>query len=147
MLSESMRGVVAQTLLKKIGGGRIAALEILLHTNAVANLIREGKTFQLTSIMQTAKAQGMVLLNDALLSLVKKGLVEPAEALFKAVDKSGLLSLFRGNDIPLPGEAKSEAGAHGPATAGTPGGLGAKGAAAGTAPGAGAPQLAGSGRR
>lgn len=87
MLSESLKGVVSQTLCKKIGGGRAAALEILLVTKAVSNLIREGKTFQIPSIMQTARTSGMRLMNDALLDLVKKGLVEPDEALAKAVDK------------------------------------------------------------
>src|SRR5262245_64830894 len=55
MLSESLKGVVAQTLLKRKGGGRVAALEILVVTPAVSNLIREGKTFQIPSLMQTGK--------------------------------------------------------------------------------------------
>jgi twitching motility protein PilT len=99
MLADSLRAVVAQTLLKRIGGGRIAALEVLLSNPAVANLIRDGKTFQLPSILQTSKAQGMVLLNDALLELVKRGLVEPREAYMKAVDKNGLLSTFKSHGI------------------------------------------------
>src|SRR5215213_5760578 len=89
MLSESLKGVIAQTLCRKIGGGRVAALEILIATQAVSNLIREGKTFQIPSIMQVNKANGMVSLNDALLELVTKKLVEPAEAYAKAVDKGG----------------------------------------------------------
>ncbi|MBK9090172.1 MAG: PilT/PilU family type 4a pilus ATPase [Holophagales bacterium] len=104
MLADSLKGVVAQTLCKKIGGGRVAALEVLLTNNAVANLIRDGKTFQLPSVLQTSKAQGMVLLNDSLLDLVKKGLVEPREAYLKAVDKAGLLGSFRSNNIALPTE-------------------------------------------
>jgi twitching motility protein PilT len=95
MLSDSLRAVIAQTLLKKIGGGRVAAYEILISTPAVANLIREGKTFQIASAMQTGKAVGMVLLNDALLGLVEKKLVEPREAYLKAVDKEALLARFR----------------------------------------------------
>jgi len=102
MLADSLKGVVAQTLCKRIGGGRIAALEILLTNNAVANLIRDGKTFQLPSILQTSKAQGMRLLNDSLVDLVKRGLVEPREAYMKAVDKAGLLGAFRSNDIAIP---------------------------------------------
>ena len=70
MLSESLRGVIAQTLCKKIGGGRVAAREILLSIPAVSNLIREGKTFQIPSIMQTNRKAGMVTLNDALIELV-----------------------------------------------------------------------------
>ena len=108
MLAESLKAVVAQTLLKKIGGGRVAALEILLTNNAVANLIRDGKTFQLPSILQTSKAQGMRLLNDSLLDLVKKGVVEPREAYLKAVDKTGLLGAFRTNNIALPTETAPE---------------------------------------
>ena len=66
MLSESLKGVIAQTLLKKIGGGRVAAHEIMLSIAAVANLIREGKTFQLPSVIQTNKRLGMITLNDSL---------------------------------------------------------------------------------
>ena len=101
MLSESLKGVVTQVLCKKIGGGRVAAMEILLVSSSVANLIREGKTFQIPSVMQTAKGVGMTTLNDSLLDLVKKGLVEPAEALGKAVAKNELKQLFERNDIVL----------------------------------------------
>src|SRR4051795_11128642 len=89
MLSESLRGVIAQTLCRKIGGGRVAALEVLIATQAVSNLIREGKTFQIPSIMQVNKAHGMVTLNDALMDLVAKKVVAPEEAYAKAVDKGG----------------------------------------------------------
>jgi twitching motility protein PilT len=95
MLSESLKGVIAQTLCKKIGGGRVAALEVLIATGAVSNLIREGKTFQLPSMMQVGKAQGMVSLNDALMELVTKKLVEPQEAYTKAVDKTNFESLLK----------------------------------------------------
>ena len=95
MLAESLRGVIAQTLCKKIGGGRIAALEVLIVTSAVSNLIREAKTFQLPSIMQVGKAQGMVTLNDSLMNLVTKKLVAPEEAYAKAVDKSGFEGLLK----------------------------------------------------
>jgi twitching motility protein PilT len=95
MLSESLKGVIAQTLCKKIGGGRVAALEVLIATGAVSNLIREGKTFQLPSMMQVGKAQGMVSLNDALMDLVTRKLVEPQEAYTKAVDKANFESLLK----------------------------------------------------
>lgn len=91
MLSESLKGVIAQTLCKKIGGGRVAALEILIVTTATSNLIREGKTFQIPSIMQTSKGEGMCLLNDSLAAHIKKGDVDPKEAYIKAVDKKGFL--------------------------------------------------------
>jgi twitching motility protein PilT len=87
MLSESLKAVITQVLCKKIGGGRIAAMEVLMVQSGVANLIREGKTFQIPSIMQTGKAQGNVNMSDALLELVKKKLVEPREAYAKAVAK------------------------------------------------------------
>jgi twitching motility protein PilT len=87
MLSESLRGVIAQVLLKKIGGGRIAAFEILIANSAVANLIREGKTYQLQSVMQTGKNLGMQTMNEHILQHVKNGLVEPEEAFMKSNDK------------------------------------------------------------
>jgi twitching motility protein PilT len=95
MLSESLRGVIAQTLCRKIGGGRVAALEVLIATQAISNLIRESKTFQIPSIMQVSKAVGMASLNDALLDLVNKKLVAPEEALAKAVDKGGFESMVK----------------------------------------------------
>lgn len=95
MLSESLKGVIAQTLLPKKGGGRIAALEVLIVTPAISNLIREGKTFQIPSAMQTGKAHGMVVLNDALFALVQNGLVEPRDAYIKAVDKTGFETLLK----------------------------------------------------
>ncbi len=94
MLSESLKGVIAQTLLPKKGGGRVAALEVLIITPAISNLIREGKTFQIPSAMQTGKNHGMVMLNDALFEHVKNGLVEPMDAYIKAVDKTGFEQLL-----------------------------------------------------
>jgi twitching motility protein PilT len=90
MLSESLKGVISQTLCKKIGGGRVAALEILIVTSAVSNLIREGKTFQIQSMMQVGKAIGMVTLNDALMDLITKKLITPEEGYLKAIDKPGM---------------------------------------------------------
>ncbi|WP_275439569.1 type IV pilus twitching motility protein PilT [Archangium violaceum] len=88
MLSESLKGVISQMLVKKIGGGRVPAQEVLLCTSSVANLIREGKTFQIPSIMQTSRGIGMQTLNDALLDLVKKKLCEPNDAYIKAIAKA-----------------------------------------------------------
>ena len=88
MLSESLKGVICQQLLKTADGkGRVAALEIMLGTPAIANLIREGKTFQIPSIMQTAKRDGMQLLDQHLLDLLKTKTVNPEEAYRCAVDK------------------------------------------------------------
>jgi len=101
MLSESLKGVISQVLCKKIGGGRVAAREILLSTPSVSNLIREGKTFQLPSVLQTSRRLGMVTMNDALIELVDSNKVEPQEAYLKATDKTGILHMLkqRGKDI------------------------------------------------
>jgi twitching motility protein PilT len=95
MLSESLRGVIAQTLCKKIGGGRVAAREVLLSIPAVSNLIREGKTFQIPSIMQTNRKSGMITLNDALIELVDAKMVEPKEAYMKSVEKQGFAAALK----------------------------------------------------
>jgi twitching motility protein PilT len=95
MLSESLRGVIAQILCRKIGGGRVAAREVLLSIPAISNLIREGKTFQIPSIMQTNRKTGMVTLNDALIDLVEARLVEPKEAYLKSVEKSGFAAMLK----------------------------------------------------
>jgi twitching motility protein PilT len=94
MLSETLKGVIAQTLCRKRGGGRVAAFEVLMVNTAVANLIREGKTFQIPSLMQTQRQLGMRTLNDSLLELVKSKTVDAKEAYLKAVDKSGLVALY-----------------------------------------------------
>ena len=90
MLSESLKAVISQTLCKKIGGGRVAAMEILMGTRAVSNLIREGKTFQIPSMMETKKGEGMVTLNDALMDLVRAEQITAEEAYFNAVEKVAL---------------------------------------------------------
>ena len=78
--SESIEAVLTQTLLKKKGGGRVAALEIMVGTTAVRNLIREGKLHQIPGIMQASKKDGMQTMDMALLDLVTKGVVTKAEA-------------------------------------------------------------------
>ena len=99
MLAGSLKGVVSQTLCRRLGGGRVAAREVLLAVPAVANLIREGKTFQIPTVMQTSRRLGMVTLNDALLDLVDAGAVDPAEAYAKALEKSALLAGLRARGI------------------------------------------------
>ncbi len=80
MLSESLRGVVAQSLLTRADKqGRAAAIEVLVNTPAVANLIREGKTFQIPSSMQTGRAQGMITFESAIGDLIKKGIISKNE--------------------------------------------------------------------
>ncbi|NET74305.1 MAG: PilT/PilU family type 4a pilus ATPase [Sphaerospermopsis sp. SIO1G2] len=101
MLSTSLRGVVAQNLLKKKGGGRCAALEILIVTPGISAMIREGKTFQLPSAMQTGAKYGMQLLNDSLQSLVGEGTVEPREALDRSIDKEDFVKRMQSMGIAL----------------------------------------------
>jgi twitching motility protein PilT len=99
MLAGSLKGVIAQMLCKKKNGGRVAALEVMFGVPAVANLIREGKIFQIPSIIQTSRNLGMRLMNDSLLEHVKAGLVDADEALSKTNDKSTLQTIFRQNNI------------------------------------------------
>ena len=112
MLAESLKGVISQMLCKKIGGGRVPAMEVMVATPSISNLIREAKTFQIPSIMQTGRRSGMCLMNDSFLDLVKRKLVEPQEAYAKAVDKAGLVALFKRNAIDVswaPREAAASA--------------------------------------
>ncbi len=109
MLSESLKGVISQTLVKKTGGGRAAAREVLLSNTAVSNLIREGKTFQIPTVMQTSKKLGMVTMNDALLDLVEKNLVDANDAWIKAVDKGGFQQALQSRGISLERVATSVA--------------------------------------
>ena len=89
-LADVLRGVVCQTLCRRAGGGRVAAVEILVVGFGIANQIREGKTHQIPNLMSTGQRQGNMLLNQHLEDLVKRRLVEPKEALSKAVDRSDL---------------------------------------------------------
>ncbi len=101
MLSESLKGVIAQTLCAKIGGGRVAAREVLLSVPAISNLIREGKTFQIPSVIQTSRRLGMITLTDALIELVNSNTVEPREAYAKALDKTAIVMQLKnhGHDV------------------------------------------------
>jgi len=94
VISDCLKGVVAQTLCRKKGGGRVAAIEVLVGSFAVGNLIREGKNHQIMNIMLTAKNQGNTLLNEQLEKLVGDGKVEYDEAILKAVDKADFAKRF-----------------------------------------------------
>jgi len=87
MLSESLRAVISQTLLKKNGGGRVAAHEIMIGTPAIRNLIRENKIAQMYSAIQTGQQYGMQTLDQNLAEMVKKGVVSKQEAKTKAANK------------------------------------------------------------
>ncbi|BDU77041.1 type IV pilus twitching motility protein PilT [Mesoterricola sediminis] len=99
MLADALKCVVSQTLLKKVGGGRVAALETLFITPAIANLIREGKNFQIQSAMQTGRAYGQKLMNDALLELIQNRVVEPQEAYMKCPDKESFMNTLKRGGI------------------------------------------------
>jgi twitching motility protein PilT len=90
MLSESLRAVISQTLLKRTGGGRAAAHEIMIGTPAIRNLIREGKIAQMYSSIQTGQSSGMQTLDQCLTEMVSKGIVSKEEARFKAQNKEAL---------------------------------------------------------
>ena len=79
-LSESLEAVLTQTLLKKKVGGRVAAVEVMLGTSAVRNLIREGKLHQIPGIMQASQREGMQTMDMALTELATKGIVTKGEA-------------------------------------------------------------------
>ena len=87
MLSESLRAVIAQTLIKRVGGGRIAAWEIMTGTPAIRNLIREDKIAQMYSTIQTSRKDGMQTLDQHLSELVKSGLISRQDARLKAANK------------------------------------------------------------
>jgi pilus retraction protein PilT len=101
MLADSLKGVIAQTLCRRIAGGRIASCEILVVTPAVSANIREGKTHQIPSLMQTGRNVGMCTFADDLLSLVKRGIISPEEAYANAIDKPFLLKKFDEENIGL----------------------------------------------
>ena len=93
-LADSLRGVVSQVLLKRNGGGRVAAREVLLNTPAVSSVIAEGKTSQLPMVIEGGRRYGMIPLNDALVGLVQQGIVDGREAYRYSSDRPGLLAFL-----------------------------------------------------
>ena len=91
MLSESLRAVVSQTLVKQANGGRVAAYEVMVATAAIRNLIREGKIAQIYSAIQTGSGQGMQTLDQHLKQLQRQGVISALEAQLRAQDKESLL--------------------------------------------------------
>ncbi|MDG1905335.1 MAG: type IV pilus twitching motility protein PilT [Arenicella sp.] len=88
MLSESLQAVITQTLLKRVGGGRVAAHEIMLGSSAIRNLIREDKVAQMYSMIQTGQSEGMQTLDQCLESLVRQRQITPGDTRLRAVEKS-----------------------------------------------------------
>ncbi len=97
MLSEILRGVLSQVLLARKGGGLIAGFELLLSTPAVKNLIRESKLTQIESVIQTSSNLGMIKLEDYMIKLIENGMIEPSEAISKAVDRGVFIEKIRRN--------------------------------------------------
>lgn len=98
-LAEHLRGVVSQVLLRKAGGGRLAARELVLNTSAVAALVSDGQIAQLPRAIDSGRKLGMAPLNDALVAFVQSGAVDVREAYRKADDKAGLLALLKREGI------------------------------------------------
>lgn len=94
MLSESLRAVISQTLIKKVGGGRVAAHEIMIGVPAIRNLIREDKIAQMYSSIQTGMQHGMQTMDQCLLGLVNRGIITKQAAMEKAVDKNTFASSY-----------------------------------------------------
>ena len=109
MLADGLKGVISQVLCKRLGGGRVPAMEVMIGTSSISNLIREAKTFQIPSIMQAGRRHGMCLLNDSLFDVVKRGLVDPREAYAKSVDKASLLGLFTRGGVDVSWAPKDQA--------------------------------------
>ena len=90
-LSTVLEGVVAQQLLPKIDGGRIAAFEVLIANSAIRNLIREGKAFQIPSILQTSKRDGMQTMDDCIMNIFQHGLIAQRTAVDYALDQVNMI--------------------------------------------------------
>jgi twitching motility protein PilT len=98
-LATSLRGVVAQVLLRRVTGGRVAAREILLNTPAVSTLVLEGKMFQLPVALDSGRRHGMVPLTDSLAAQVREGTVQPGEAYRKALDRAALVAALKRDGV------------------------------------------------
>jgi twitching motility protein PilT len=95
-LSNSIEAVVAQQLLPLLGGGRIGAIEIMVATSAIRNLIREGKTYQILSAIETGTQYGMQPMDKVLADLHKSGMVSYEEAVLRSIDRENFTRLVKG---------------------------------------------------
>jgi twitching motility protein PilT len=99
-LSDSLKAIISQTMFKRVDKpGRIVATEILIATPAVRNLIRENKTYQIPSIIQTGRKYGMMSLDDCIMDYLKRGWISPEEAFIKAIDKTRFLPFVQNRDM------------------------------------------------
>lgn len=106
MLSQTLKAVVAQQLLPKRGGGRVGAYEVMFCTPAMSNMIREGKTHLLESMIQMGSRQGMIAMDDALRSLVKDGTVDGEDAYSKSVNKDEFRKFLEKFELEIGGSVK-----------------------------------------
>jgi twitching motility protein PilT len=98
-LADCLRGIIVQVLLRKTGGGRVPAREVLLNTPAVSSVIAEGKTSQLAMAIEGGRRYGMMPINDALVGLVQSGVVEAREAYRRSTDRPGFLAGLKRSGI------------------------------------------------
>ena len=96
LLGNTLEGVVSQQLLPRLGGGRMAAIEVMLGTPAVKNLIREGKTHQMYSVIETSAQVGMQTMDRSLADMFRNGYTSYEECLMRAVDKENFARLAKG---------------------------------------------------
>ena len=96
LLGNTLEGIVAQQLLPKLGGGRVASIEVMLGSSAVKNLIREGKTHQMYSVIEMSGASGMQTMDRSLSDLYRAGIVSFDECLMRAIDKDTFARLAKG---------------------------------------------------
>jgi twitching motility protein PilT len=106
ILGGVLKGVLAQQLLRRKGGGRVAALEVMYGTPALASLIREGKTHQVAGLISQGKALGMIAMDDSLHSLVERDLIDPHAALEKALDKDEMRKWLKERGAALPDDGE-----------------------------------------
>ena len=102
VLAGVIKGILAQQLLRKKGGGRVAAIEVLFGTPAISSLIREGKTHQISGAIRQGKTLGMIAMDDSLKDLVRRDIIEPHAALEKALDKDEMRKWLKDQGAELP---------------------------------------------
>jgi twitching motility protein PilT len=101
-LSEALLGVLAQTLIPRVDArGRVAAIEMMVATPAIRNLVREGKTFQIPSMIETGAKEGMISLDQCLRDLLRRGLISPEDAFIRAVDRDAFAAAAPGRATPV----------------------------------------------
>jgi twitching motility protein PilT len=98
-LADCLRGIIVQVLLRKTGGGRVPAREVLLNTPAVSSVIAEGKTSQLAMAIEGGRRYGMMPINDALVGLVQSGVVDAREAYRRSTDRPGFIAALKRSGV------------------------------------------------